>query len=91
MTHYQSIEAVGSISDHLTAIELLITDDSDIALEGAIQCEEVNQKCEVLSEKIECEAVAWIKESQREHVTFALSRSAQENCISSPLKQEGGR
>ncbi len=60
----KSIEAVGSISDPVTAVELLITDDSDIALERAIQCEKVNQKCEVLCEKIEREAVAWIEKSQ---------------------------
>ncbi|MBD1929862.1 hypothetical protein H6F74_27045 [Trichocoleus sp. FACHB-90] len=60
----KSIEAVGSISDPITAIELLITDDIDIALKQAIQCEKVNQRCEVLCEAIEREAVDWVKESQ---------------------------
>ncbi|MEP0859544.1 DHHA1 domain-containing protein, partial [Trichocoleus sp. DQ-U1] len=55
---------VGSISEPQIVLDLLITDDSDIALEQAIHCEKVNQMCEVLCDKIEREAVAWVKESQ---------------------------
>ncbi|MBD2005239.1 single-stranded-DNA-specific exonuclease RecJ [Trichocoleus sp. FACHB-40] len=60
----KSIEAVGSISDPQIVIELLTTDNNELALERAMQCEQVNQRCEVLCKEIEHEAVAWVRESQ---------------------------
>lgn len=55
------INAVGRISDPQTVIELLTTDDSGIALERAMQCEQINQKRQELCAQIEQEAVAYLE------------------------------
>ncbi|EAZ89242.1 single-stranded-DNA-specific exonuclease RecJ [Crocosphaera chwakensis] len=55
------INAVGRIGDPQTAIELLTTDDPGIALERAMQCEQINGKRKGLCEEIEKEAIHLIK------------------------------
>lgn len=55
------INAVGRISDPQTVIELLTTNDPGIALERAMQCEQINQKRQELCEQIEQEAVAYLE------------------------------
>ncbi len=55
------INAIGRISDPQTVIELLTTDDQRIALERAMQCEQVNQKRQELCETIEQEAMAYLQ------------------------------
>ncbi|WP_297087102.1 single-stranded-DNA-specific exonuclease RecJ [Thermoleptolyngbya sp. C42_A2020_037] len=52
------INAVGRIADPNIVIDLLTTDDPDVALERAMQCEEVNQLRQRLCELIEQEAIA---------------------------------
>ncbi|MGL5083021.1 MAG: single-stranded-DNA-specific exonuclease RecJ [Microcoleaceae cyanobacterium] len=58
------INAVGRIADPQIVIELLTTDDPDIALERAMQCEQVNQQRQHLCEAIEQAAVAWCQQRQ---------------------------
>ncbi|MGA9380961.1 MAG: single-stranded-DNA-specific exonuclease RecJ [Phormidium sp.] len=58
------INAVGRISDPQIVIDLLTTDDMGVALEKAMQCEEINQKRQQLCEEIEQKAVAWCEQSQ---------------------------
>ncbi|NEN92713.1 MAG: single-stranded-DNA-specific exonuclease RecJ [Okeania sp. SIO3H1] len=58
------INAVGRIADPQIVIELLTTDDMGIALERAMQCEEINQQRQQLCEEIEQEAIAWCESSQ---------------------------
>ncbi|MDJ0511541.1 MAG: single-stranded-DNA-specific exonuclease RecJ [Crocosphaera sp.] len=55
------INAVGRIGDPQTAIELLTTDDPGIALERAMQCEQINTKRKSLCEEIEKEAIHLIQ------------------------------
>lgn len=55
------INAVGRISDPQTVIELLTTDDRGIALERAMQCEQVNKKRQEICEEIEQEALAYLE------------------------------
>ena len=55
------INAVGRIGDPQMVIELLTTDDPEIALERAMQCEQINQKRRLLCEQIETEAVALVE------------------------------
>ena len=55
------INAVGRIGDPETAIELLITDDPAIALERAMQCEQINSQRKSLCEEIEQEAIHLIR------------------------------
>jgi single-stranded-DNA-specific exonuclease len=55
------INAVGRISDPQTVIELLTTDDRGIALERAMQCEQVNKKRQDICEEIEQEALAYLE------------------------------
>jgi single-stranded-DNA-specific exonuclease len=52
------INAVGRIADPQVVIELLITDDEGVALERAMQCEQINQQRQKLCEEIEQEAIA---------------------------------
>ncbi|MDG2615400.1 single-stranded-DNA-specific exonuclease RecJ [Thermoleptolyngbya sichuanensis XZ-Cy5] len=52
------INAVGRIADPNIVIDLLTTDDPGVALERAMQCEEVNQLRQRLCELIEQEAIA---------------------------------
>ncbi len=58
------INAVGRIADPQIVIELLTTDDWGLALERAIQCEQINQCRQQLCEQIEREAVAWCDQAQ---------------------------
>ena len=58
------INAIGRISDPQIVIELLTTDNMGVALEKAMQCEEINLKRQRLCEEIEQEAVAWCEQSQ---------------------------
>lgn len=51
------INAVGRIGDPKVAIELLTTDDPELALEKALECEEINNVRKSLCEKIEKEAI----------------------------------
>lgn len=51
------INAIGRIGDPVTIIELLTTDDEGIALERAMQCEQVNKHRQQLCEQIEYEAI----------------------------------
>jgi single-stranded-DNA-specific exonuclease len=55
------INAVGRIGDPQMVIELLTTDDPGIALERAMQCEQINQKRRQLCEQIETEAIALVE------------------------------
>ncbi|MEA5509529.1 single-stranded-DNA-specific exonuclease RecJ [Crocosphaera sp. UHCC 0190] len=55
------INAVGRIGDPQVAIELLTTDDLGIALERAMQCEQINSKRQSLCEEIEREAIHLIE------------------------------
>jgi len=52
------INAVGRIADPQVVIELLTTDDEGVALERAMQCEQINQQRQKLCEEIEQEAIA---------------------------------
>ena len=58
------INAVGRLADPQIVIELLTTDDMGLALERAMQCEQINQRRQQLCEQIEQEAVAWVEQSQ---------------------------
>ena len=58
------INAIGRISDPQIVIELLTTIDPGVALERAMQCEQINQKRQQLCEQIGQEAIAFIEESQ---------------------------
>jgi single-stranded-DNA-specific exonuclease len=51
------INAIGRIGDPVIVIELLTTDDDGIALERAMQCEQVNKQRQQLCEQIEQEAI----------------------------------
>ncbi len=55
------INAVGRIGDPQMVIELLTTDDPGIALERAMQCEQINKKRRELCEQIEQEAIALVE------------------------------
>ncbi|UKO99257.1 single-stranded-DNA-specific exonuclease RecJ [Nostoc sp. UHCC 0870] len=55
------INAIGRIGDPQTVIELLTTDDMEIALARAIQCEQVNTTRQQLCEQIEQEAIAFVE------------------------------
>ncbi len=58
------INAVGRIADPQIVIELLTTDDKEVAKERAKQCQEINQTRQELCAEIEQEAIAWCESSQ---------------------------
>jgi single-stranded-DNA-specific exonuclease len=58
------INAIGRLSDPQIVIELLTTTDQGVALERAMQCEQINQKRQQLCEQIEQEAIAFIEQNQ---------------------------
>jgi single-stranded-DNA-specific exonuclease len=58
------INAIGRIGDPVTIIELLTTDDEGVALERAMQCEQVNKQRQQLCEQIEYEAVQYYENSE---------------------------
>jgi len=58
------INAVGRIGDPQIVIDLLTTDEQGLALEKAMQCEQINQHRQQLCEEIEQSAIAYIEQSQ---------------------------
>ncbi|MEB3340608.1 MAG: single-stranded-DNA-specific exonuclease RecJ [Okeania sp.] len=58
------INAVGRIADPQIVIELLTTDDKEIAEARAKQCQEINQRRQELCLEIEEQAIAWCEKSQ---------------------------
>lgn len=56
------INAVGRLADPQIVIELLTTDDRDLALKRAMECEQINQRRQELCIEIEQEAIAWCEE-----------------------------
>ena len=60
------INAVGRIGDPQVVIEMLITDDVDVALERALQCEQANQQRREMCDRIEEEAIAWVETQMAE-------------------------
>jgi single-stranded-DNA-specific exonuclease len=67
------INAIGRIADPQIVIELLTTDDAGLALERAMQCEQINARRQQLCEQIEQEAIAhvetlYVKSLQQERV-----------------------
>jgi single-stranded-DNA-specific exonuclease len=71
------INAVGRIGDPQMVIELLTTDDPGIALERAMQCEQINQKRRQLCEQIEQEAIALVENTpipwQRDRILVVVA------------------
>ncbi|HEY9888348.1 MAG TPA: single-stranded-DNA-specific exonuclease RecJ, partial [Candidatus Obscuribacterales bacterium] len=59
------INAVGRIGDPQVVIEMLTTDDVDVALERALQCEQANQQRREMCDRIEEEAIAWVEAQQQ--------------------------
>ena len=57
------INAVGRIDDPQKVIELLITEDQGIALERAMQCEQINKERQQMCAEIEEEAIALVEET----------------------------
>lgn len=57
------INAVGRIDDPQKVIELLITEDEGIALERAMQCEQINKERQLMCAQIEEEAIAVVEET----------------------------
>ena len=55
------INAIGRIGDPQTVIELLTTDDPGLALERAMQCEQINRRRQQLCQEIEQEAIALVQ------------------------------
>ena len=55
------INAIGRLADPQIVIELLTTENMGIALERAMQCEQINQQRQLLCEEIQQEAIAWIE------------------------------
>ncbi len=58
------INAIGRLSDPQIVIELLTTTEPGVALERAMQCEQINQKRQQLCEQIEQDAIAFIEQNQ---------------------------
>jgi single-stranded-DNA-specific exonuclease len=58
------INAIGRLADPQIVIELLTTTEPGVALERAMQCEQINQKRQQLCEQIEQESIAFIEQSQ---------------------------
>ncbi len=56
------INAVGRIGNPQTVIELLTTDDMGLALERAMQCEQINIQRQQMCEQIEQEAIALVED-----------------------------
>ncbi|MEH1909717.1 single-stranded-DNA-specific exonuclease RecJ [Nostoc sp.] len=55
------INAIGRIGNPQTVIELLTTDDIQVALELAKQCEQTNTSRQLMCEQIEQEAIAYVE------------------------------
>ncbi|MEO1069389.1 MAG: DHHA1 domain-containing protein, partial [Cyanobacteria bacterium J06638_6] len=67
------INAVGRISEPQIVIDLLTSDDVGVALERAMQCEQINATRQELCQTIEQEAIAWC-EQQRSLGTVDIER-----------------
>ncbi|WOD41374.1 single-stranded-DNA-specific exonuclease RecJ [Nodosilinea sp. E11] len=67
------INAVGRIAEPQIVIDLLTTDDVGVALERAMQCEQINATRQDLCQSIEQEAIAWC-EQQRALGTVEIER-----------------
>jgi single-stranded-DNA-specific exonuclease len=71
------INAVGRIGDPQMVIELLTTDEPGLALERAMQCEQINQKRRQLCEQIEQEAIALVESTpipwQRDRILVVVA------------------
>ena len=59
------INAVGRISEPQIVIDLLTTDDVGVALERAMQCEQINATRQDLCQTIEQAAVAWCEQQRQ--------------------------
>jgi single-stranded-DNA-specific exonuclease len=57
------INAVGRIADPQIVIELLTTDNMGMALERAMQCEQINQERQRLCTEIEEQAISWCEQT----------------------------
>ncbi|AGY59464.1 single-stranded-DNA-specific exonuclease RecJ [Gloeobacter kilaueensis] len=68
------INAVGRIGDPVTVIELLTTDDPAVAAERAGECEQANQRRQVLCAQIEAEAIALVEAQQKDGLDLAQQR-----------------
>ncbi len=64
------INAIGRIGNPQTVIELLTTDDMGVALERAMQCEQINISRQEMCEQIEQEAIAVVET----HYTMSLQQ-----------------
>ncbi|MFM6002192.1 MAG: single-stranded-DNA-specific exonuclease RecJ, partial [Sphaerospermopsis kisseleviana] len=62
------INAIGRIGNPQTVIELLTTDDMGIALERAMQCEQVNSERQKMCEEIEQEAISLVEDLYVEYL-----------------------
>ena len=71
------INAVGRIGDPQMVIELLTTDEPGVALERAMQCEQINQHRRQLCEQIEKEAISLVENTsipwQRDRVLVVVA------------------
>ncbi|MGF1457537.1 MAG: single-stranded-DNA-specific exonuclease RecJ [Leptolyngbyaceae cyanobacterium] len=67
------INAVGRIGDPQVVIEMLTTDNVDIALQRALECEQANQRRREMCERIETEAITWV-EAQKVEGSVDLPR-----------------
>lgn len=67
------INAVGRLADPQIVIELLTTDDDGVALERAMQCEQINKQRQQLCEQIEQEAIAIVEDVIKRSSTPAAS------------------
>ncbi|TAF02229.1 MAG: single-stranded-DNA-specific exonuclease RecJ [Nostocales cyanobacterium] len=62
------INAIGRIGNPQTVIELLTTDDVGVALERAMQCEQINIQRQQMCEQIEQEAIALVEDLYVEYL-----------------------
>lgn len=73
------INAVGRLSDPQIVIDLLTTEDEDLALERAMQCEQINARRQQLCTEIQEEAIALIKETpikwQEDRLLFVINKN----------------
>ena len=69
------INAVGRIADPQVVIELLTTDDEGVALERAMQCEQINQQRQKLCEEIEQDAIALCESGKGANQPFNIQEN----------------
>lgn len=73
------INAIGRISDPQTVIELLTTDDEGVALERAMQCEQINTKRQEMCAEIEQEAIEYLESGEIDWLRDRAMVIVQEN------------